>query len=47
MCDPKWRTPGIVRSSRLAWVTIRRSSGCEVPGAVIQWMRKSRSLNAG
>lgn len=28
--------PGIVHSSRLARVTIRRSSGCEVPGAVIQ-----------
>ena len=47
MCEPKLRTPGIVRSSRLAWVTIRRSSGCDVPGAVIQCIRKSRSLNAG
>ena len=29
---PKLRTPGIVRSSRLACVTMRRSSGCDVPG---------------
>ena len=32
MCEPKLRTPGIARSSRLAARTIRASSGREVPG---------------
>ena len=47
MCEPKSRTPGCARSSLLARVTMRRSSGIDVPGAVIQCMRKSRSLNPG
>jgi hypothetical protein len=32
MWEPKLRIPGIARSSRLAWVTMRCSSGWEVPG---------------
>jgi hypothetical protein len=47
MCEPKSRMPGWARNSRLARVTIRRSSGMEVPGAVIQCIKKSRSLNPG
>jgi hypothetical protein len=47
MWDPQLRTPGIVRSSIQAAVEIRTSSEWEVPGAVTQCMRKSRSLNSG
>ena len=32
MWAPKLRTPGIARSSLLASVVMRTSSGCEVPG---------------
>ena len=35
------------RSSLLARMAMRRSSATEVPGLVIQCMRKSRSLNSG
>ena len=47
MCEPKSRTPGIARTSRLARVTILRSSVIEVPGFVTQCIRKSLSLNVG
>ena len=47
MWDPKPRTPSMDRISWLARVTIRRSSGIDVPGVVIQCMRKSRSLKLG
>ena len=47
MWAPKLRTPGIARSSILAAVVIRTSSGWEVPGAVTQCIRKSRSLKSG
>ena len=47
MWAPKLRTPGIARSSMLAWVVMRTISGCEALGVVSQCMRKSRSLNEG
>jgi hypothetical protein len=47
MWAPKLRTPGIARSSLLAAVVMRTSSGWEVPGAVTQCIRKSRSLKSG
>ncbi len=47
MWEPKLRTPGMDRSSRLPRSTIRTSSGWEVPGAVTQCIRKSRSLKVG
>ena len=47
MWDPKLRTPGMDRSSRLARVAMRRSSATDVPGLVIQCIKKSRSLNCG
>ena len=47
MWEPKLRTPGMAVSSRLAWVTIRRSSPTDVPGAEIQCIKKSRSWKVG
>ncbi len=47
MCEPQFRTPGICRSSTQARVEMRTSSGCDVPGAVTQCIRKSRSLKSG
>ena len=47
MCEPKLRTPGTLRSSLLTWIVVRCSSAAEVLGAVIQWIRKSRSLKVG
>ena len=51
MARPMWAvtllTPGISSSSLLTWVAIRRVSGREVPGAVFQLTRTSRSLNEG
>ena len=47
MWAPKLRTPGMARSSLLASVVIRTSSGCDVDGSVTQCIRKSRSLNSG
>jgi hypothetical protein len=47
MCEPQLRTPGIWRSSLQASTEIRVSSPIDVPGAVTQCMRKSRSLKSG
>ena len=47
MCEPQFRTPGIVRSSWQARTEIRVSSGPDVSGFVSQCIRKSRSLKSG
>ena len=44
---PTLRMPGIVRSSAAARDTMRFISGCEMPGAPSQWMRRSRWRNDG
>ena len=47
MCEPKLRTPGMARSSLLAAVDDPLLLRSDVPGLVIQCIRKSRSLNVG
>ena len=47
MWAPKFRTPGMARSSLLTAIVVRCISAAEVPGWVTQWIRKSRSLKAG
>ena len=47
MWAPKFRTPGMLRSSRFAFVVLRTISGREVPGRVTKCIRKSLSLNEG
>ena len=47
MCEPQLRTPGMDRSSTQAATVTRVSSGCDVPGAVTQCIKKSRSLKSG
>ena len=48
---PTWaltvRTPGIDRSSRVAWLAIRFIAGCEVPGAASTSTSRSRSWSVG
>ena len=47
MWAPTSRTPGIERSSRLAWAMIRLISGSDAPGAASQWISRSMSLSVG
>ena len=47
MCEPKLRTPGTLRSSRLARLVIRVIASSDVPGFSTQCMRKSVSWNLG
>ncbi len=47
MCDPKFRTPGMARSSLLARSVMRRIASIDVPGFSTQCIRKSYSRKFG
>ena len=47
MWEPKFRTPGMARSSRLASTVIRSISATDAPGLVMKCIRKSVSWNSG